>query len=43
MGEVVYRANILIHVDYFGAEHILELDDCLKAERTWLLGDGVMA
>jgi hypothetical protein len=41
MGEVVYRANILIHFDYFGAEHILELDDCLKAERTWLLGDGV--
>jgi hypothetical protein len=40
-GELVYRANILIHVDYFGAEHILELDDCLKAERTWLLGDGV--
>jgi len=41
MGEVVYRANILIHFDYFGAKHILELDDCLKAERTWLLGDGV--
>jgi hypothetical protein len=42
MGEVVYRANILIHFDYFGAEHILELDDCLKAERTWLFGDNVM-
>jgi hypothetical protein len=42
MGEVVYRANILIHFDYFGAEHILELDDCLKAERTWLFGDGVI-
>jgi hypothetical protein len=41
-GELVYRANILIHFDYFGAEHILELDDCLKAERTWLFGDGVI-
>lgn len=40
-GELVYRANILIHFDYFGAEHILELDDCFKAERTWLVGDGL--
>ena len=41
-GELVYKANILIHFDYFGAEHILELDDCLKAEKTWLFGDNIM-
>ena len=36
-----YSGNVFVYFDYLGAEYMLDLDDCLKVERSWLIGDDI--
>ncbi len=39
--EGITKGNIYIIFEFIGAKYTIDLDDCLKVSRTWLIGDDV--
>lgn len=37
----ITRGNVYLIFEFLGAEYIIDLDDCLKVSRTWLIGDDI--
>ena len=39
--EGIVKGNIYLIFEFLGAKYIIDLDDCLKVSRTWLIGDDI--